>query len=50
MLMRGGLAEAWKTYLIPESESAWKQLSSPVTVAKLKGVMDRLSGNKKNKL
>ncbi|KAL4526216.1 hypothetical protein Ndes2437B_g07471 [Nannochloris sp. 'desiccata'] len=45
-LMRGELAEDWKAYLIPESESAWKQLSSPGTVAKLKGVMDRLSGKK----
>jgi hypothetical protein len=45
--MRGELAEDWKAYLIPEAESAWKQLSSPGTVAKLKGVMDRLAGNKK---
>jgi len=44
--MRGELAEDWKAYLIPESESAWKQLSSTDTVAKLKGVMDRLSGKK----
>jgi hypothetical protein len=44
--MRGELAENWKAYLIPESDSAWKQLSSPDTVTKLKGVMDRLSGKK----
>jgi hypothetical protein len=50
LLMRGELAEEWKAYLIPESESAWKQLNSPGTVAKLKGVMDRLSGKKQSKL
>lgn len=46
MLLRGELVEQWKNYLIPEAESAWKQLSSPTTVAILKGVMDRLSGKK----
>ena len=50
-LLRGDLAEQWQNYLPQEADYAWKQLSSAGTVAKLKGVMDRLSsGGKKSKL
>lgn len=45
-LLRGDLADQWQAYLIPESEYAWKQLSSQATVDKLRGVMERLSGKK----
>ena len=44
--MRGDLSEQWRAYLDGEAEHAWGLLSSPATVARLKGVMDRLSGKR----
>jgi Delta3-Delta2-enoyl-CoA isomerase len=48
-LLREELANQWREYIPGEASSAWALLESPLVVAQLKAVMERLSGKNKGK-